>query len=214
MSDVVETWLSETPTITKFWFLAAGSLTLGLKLGIINLLNMPILWTSLDQVLKNFEIWRVISSGCLSFPIEHHIGYGMATYAQTVLVYRWVAMLGLILVYGGSVEHFVFKRNKIKFMIFVLFCIGCLKYVHFYQNFKEFGVYGDCLAMCMVSLFGLRWPDAEKTMMFQVFTFKASKMIFIFGLLDFLLFGRMFCAPAAFLISVVFYFTVFKVLKV
>ena len=123
-------------------------------------------------------------------------------------------MLGLILVYAGSVEHFVFRRNKVQFMIFVLFCIGCLKYVHFYQNFKEFGVYGDCLAMCMVSLFGLRWPDAEKTMLFQVLTFKASKMIFIIGLLDFLLFGRLFCAPAAFLISAVFYYTVFKVLRV
>ena len=110
MSDIVENWLSETPAISKLWFLTASTLTLGLKFKLINLMAMPILWTKLEQVTQQFQIWRAFLSGCISFPIEHHIGYGVATYAQTVLVYRWIAMLGMILVYSSSVEHYVFRR--------------------------------------------------------------------------------------------------------
>ena len=58
--------------------------------------------------MQKFEVWRVLGSGCLTFPIEHHIGYGVAVYAQTVQVWRWVAMVGLVLIYGGDAEHYSF----------------------------------------------------------------------------------------------------------
>merc|ERR1712071_575988 len=134
----------------------------------------------------------------------------LLAYTQSVLVYKWIIFLFMIVAYGGDVEHYVFQRRKGTLLGYFGFCIAGAKVAHFYFGLAQFTFYGDVLVLCMVAIFGKRWPSAPKQIVFPAFSVKAKYLIFIYGVADALLYGQYYSAALAFALANIYYHTIYQ----
>jgi len=130
MTSELESDISNYPIFSKIWVGSMITSSLLLKFNFVSPSDLK--WTQLDQVLnyQNYDYKKLFGAISQTNPVISSLQF--EHYTKTIYAWRWVIFLYLAVNFSKKLELHVFRRNKMKYFIYLVYSISMIQLVqHF-----------------------------------------------------------------------------------